>query len=129
MPGPIATIATSASRDVTGDHQRGEDVHRLVVAAERVPARDRGVDEAAVAQRRDEIAQRERERGTVGHHVRDPGVGARRADPDRHRGELAVQRRRDHGESGGVGAAAERRVEVLLGGLRRRPGGSCTGAS
>ena len=52
MPGPIATTAASASRDVARDRERGVDRDRLEVAAERVPARDGGVDEAPVAQRR-----------------------------------------------------------------------------
>ena len=46
MPGPIATTAASAVGDVAGDRERREHRHRLVVAAERVPARDGGVEQA-----------------------------------------------------------------------------------
>ena len=45
MPGPIATTAASASRDVARHRERGEHRHRFVVAAERVAAGDGGVDE------------------------------------------------------------------------------------
>ena len=56
MPGPHATTAASASRDVPRDRERAVHRHRFVVAAERVPAGDRRVDELAVA----ELARRDR---------------------------------------------------------------------
>ena len=101
--------------DVAGDGQRREDRHRLVVAAERVAARDGGVDQPRGAQVRDEVGQRERQPGAVGHHVREAAVRARgRVNAAAHRGHLAVQRRRDHRH------AVDRldlgqRLEVLLG--------------
>ena len=44
------------------------------VAAERVTARDRRVDEPALAQGGDGIRQRERQARTVGHHVCESGA-------------------------------------------------------
>ena len=65
--------------DVAGHHERREHGHRFVVAAERVAARDRRVDELAVAQRGHEVRQREGQAGAVGHHVGDAGARAGRA--------------------------------------------------
>ena len=79
IPGPIATIVASACDDVPRDRERAVHRDRFVVAAERVPAGDRRVEQLAVAELRDEIGERERQRGAVGHHVREPEVGARAA--------------------------------------------------
>ena len=66
-------------RDVARHRERGEDRDRLVVAAEGVPARDGGVDEPRRAERGDEVGQRQRQPGAVGHHVREARVGPRGA--------------------------------------------------
>ena len=79
IPGPMATIVASASHDVTGDGQRAVDRHRLVIAAERMPTRDGRVDELAFTERRNQIGERERQRGAVGHDVREPRRSERAA--------------------------------------------------
>ena len=90
--------------------------HRLVVAAERVPAGDRGVERApgraASATRSDSASG---SAGAVGHHVREAARRARASlERGRDRGQLAVQRGGDDRH------AVDRvdlgqRLEVLLG--------------
>ena len=77
MPGPIATTAASASRDRARDGERRVDRHGFEVAAERVTARDGGVDEVELAQRGDEIRHRHGQAGAVGHDVRETSPGMR----------------------------------------------------
>ena len=114
MPGPIATTAASACATCARDRERRVDRHRLEVAAERVAARDGGVEEVALAQRGDEIRQRHRQAGAVGHDVREPSPGRAVLERGRDRRHLAVERRRDHGHAVDRLHLGER-LEVLLG--------------
>ena len=70
--------------------------------------------EVAVAEVGDEVGQRERQAGAVGHHVREPRVGRAVLERGRDRGHLAVQRGRDHGHAVDRLDLGER-LEVLLG--------------
>ena len=83
-------------REVSCHRERAVDRYRFVVAAERVAARDRRVEQVVCPHLRDEIGQRERKRGAVGHHVRDAAVGTRTLERGRDRRHLAVQGRGDH---------------------------------
>ena len=60
-----------------GDGRRrddpGELVHGLEVAAERLSARDRRVEQTAFRELRDGLTETERERPALGHHIRDAG--------------------------------------------------------
>ena len=103
------------ARDVARHRERR--VHRdcLVVAAERVTAGDRRVDELAVAQIRDEVRERDRERGAIGHDVGKPCVRTEVLERDGDRRELAVQRGHDDGHPADRVDVGHLRVEVLLG--------------
>ena len=98
MPGPMHDDRGVGIGDVAGDRERAVHRDRFVVAAERVPARDRRVDEAARSRScGDEVGERERQRRAVGHDVGEPRVGACVLERDRDRRELAVQRGGDDG--------------------------------
>ena len=100
MPGPIATTATSARGDMTGDGQRREDRHRLEVTAERVPVRDGGVDQADASRScatRSESASGRPAPSVITYTTRASGRGVLHRDGDR--GELAVQRGGDDGHA------------------------------
>ena len=80
--------------DVAGHRQRREDRNRLEIAAERVAARDRGVDQRPIPQLEREIREGERQPRSVRHHVREAGIGYSFLERHRRRRQLAVQRRR-----------------------------------
>ena len=98
-PGPHHDHDGVRVRDLVRDRERAVHRHGLVVAPERVTAGDRRVDQLLVAQLRHEIRQCERQRGTVGHHVREARVGPALLERDRDRRQLAVQRGGDDGHA------------------------------
>ena len=114
MPGPIATTAASAWATVRARPRARVDGHGLEVAAERVAARDGGVDEVALAHRGDEIRHRHGQAGAVGHDVRETSPGHAVLERGRDRRDLAVERGCDDGHAVDRLHFGER-LEVLLG--------------
>ena len=90
-PGPLPATITSAVPTATAARERGRYAHCLEVATECVPGGDGDVEETVGAQAVHAVAERERQGGSVGHHVRDAGLGAGSAHRKHHRGQLAVQ--------------------------------------
>ena len=83
-------------RDVARHRERGVDRDGFVVAAERVPARDGGVEQRLGPQRRHDVGQRDRQAGAVGHHVGEALARRALGERGRDRRDLAVQRGGDH---------------------------------
>ena len=82
--------------DVPRDRERAVHGDGFVVAAERVAARDRRVDEVAFTQLPHEIGECKRQRRAIGHHVREAPVGTSPFECRGDCGHLAVQRGRHH---------------------------------
>ena len=126
MPGPIATTPRRRRATWRATASALVDRDRLVVAAERVPAGDRGVEELARrgARRRGRRA-RAAARRRRSSRTRAAPSGARVLERDRDRGELAVQRGRDdrHARRSSRRRPAPGRAPRRC---RRRPAGSCS---
>ena len=79
-----------SARHVAGEGQCRGHRHRLEVAAEGVPGGDGGVDDPPCPQAMDQVGERERQGGAVGHDVGDAGRGPQASHHRGHHADLAV---------------------------------------